>query len=102
MRGHLVDRSQQYGTGATPWSLIAADLTGDGIPDLAVANIDDATVSVLVNQGNGTFAASVDHAVGGDPVSVVARDLNNDGRRDVVVADYSSNDVSIVYGHCGP
>jgi FG-GAP repeat len=46
--------------GAGPVSVAVGDVNGDGKPDLAVANQDDGTVSVLISQGNGTFAAAVD------------------------------------------
>ena len=56
-----------YPTGSDPVSVAAADLNGDGKPDLAVANDGDNTVSVLLNNGDGTFAAKVDYATGIEP-----------------------------------
>ena len=35
-----------------------------GKADLAVVNRSGGTVSVLLNQGNGTFVAAIDYAVG--------------------------------------
>ena len=35
-----------------------ADLTGDGIDDIVTANYGNDTVSVLLGNGNGTFAAA--------------------------------------------
>ena len=43
-----------------------ADLNGDGKPDLAVANVGQ-HVSVLLDNGNGTFAAKVTIATGCTP-----------------------------------
>ena len=49
-----------YATGVEPRTSVAAgDLNGDGKPDLAVANLGNNTVSVLLNNGNGTFADPV-------------------------------------------
>ena len=39
-----------YPAGATPTSVLAADLDGDGKPDLAVANTSGDTVSVLLTR----------------------------------------------------
>ena len=66
-RRHLRRRRSTYAAGDGPDSVAAADLNGDGKPDLAVANCDSDTVSVLLNNGNGTFAATVDYPTGDEP-----------------------------------
>src|SRR5262249_45352768 len=40
---------ETFATGSNPFFVAVADLNGDGKPDLAVANVNDHTVSVLVN-----------------------------------------------------
>ena len=45
-----------YDVGYNPLSVFSADLDGDGDNDLAVANYGSDNVSVLLNNGNGTFA----------------------------------------------
>src|SRR5205814_1914064 len=85
-----------YPTGSNPVSVAAADLNGDGKPDLAVANLGGNTVSVLLNNGNGTFAARVDYTTGSTPWSVAAADLNGDGKPDVAVANINDNTVSLL------
>ena len=75
-------------TGARPLSVAIGDLDGDGKADLAVANFGSNTVSVLRNQGDGTFAAQVGYAVGDSPRSVALRDLDGDGKADLAVANY--------------
>jgi hypothetical protein len=37
------------------YHLAAADFNGDGIPDLAVTNLDEETFDVMLGNGNGTF-----------------------------------------------
>src|SRR5262245_7342598 len=44
-----------YSVGALPFSMIAADLSGDNHPDLVTANKGAGTVSVLVNDSHGVF-----------------------------------------------
>lgn len=45
-----------FATGTSPRGMTVADVNGDGKPDLATANRGSATVSVLLGNGNGTFA----------------------------------------------
>jgi hypothetical protein len=59
-------------------------------------------VSVLLNQGNGTFAAAVNYAAGSSPRSVAAADLNADGRPDLAVANSGSGNVSVLLNACLP
>lgn len=73
--------------GSDPVSVAVGDFNGDGKPDLAVANAKEGgSVSVLLNDGNGTFQAAVNYMVGGVPTSVAAGDFNADGNLDLVVA----------------
>jgi FG-GAP-like repeat len=62
---------------------IAADLNGDGRPDLAGAGAN--VVSVMLGNGEGTFRAKTDFPVGTQTQAVAAGDFNSDGRRDLVV-----------------
>ncbi len=47
------------------FSLAAADINGDGKPDLVVANSGSSSVSVIVGNGDGTFQPAVAYAVRG-------------------------------------
>ncbi len=85
-----------YAAGDRPSSVAAADLNGDGKADLAVANETSGTVSVLLNEGDGTFAPKVDYATGTSPRSLVATDLNGDGKRDLVIANYGGDTVGVL------
>ena len=68
------------------------------MPDLVTANYWDDTVSVLLNNGNGTFAATMAYPTGAAPDSVAAADFNGDGKTDLAVANRSDNTVSILLG----
>ncbi len=87
-----------YPAGSGPNSVFSADLDGDGDNDLAVANggrrFRTSTVSVLLNNADGTFASKVDYAAGEFPESVFSADL--DGDNDLVVANFDSDDVSVL------
>ena len=85
-----------------PIFVAAEDLNSDGTPDLVVKNSASSNVSVLINQGNGTFAPAVNYAAGLGPTSVKAADLNADGRPDLVVANSGGNNVSLLLNTCLP
>src|SRR5450631_415092 len=72
-----------YPAGASPVGVAMADLNGDGKADLAVAS--GTGVSVLLNNGNGTFGAPASYGSGTNPFSVAAGDLNGDGKIDLAV-----------------
>lgn len=80
--------------GPSPDSIAAADVNGDGKPDLIVANNCDGltctngAVSVLQGNGDGTFQAATAYQSGGYAASsLVAKDVNGDGKADLVVAN---------------
>ncbi len=86
--------------------MAAADLNGDGKPDLAIANTGANTVSVLLNDGDGTFAPKVDYPTNAQPGWVVAADLNGDGALDLAVTCFGTNSagytVSVLLNVCYP
>src|SRR5262249_12608715 len=63
----------------------AADLNADSKLDLVVANYDDATVSILAGNGDGTFGRATNYLVSPKPSGLIITDFNFDGRLDVVV-----------------
>jgi len=80
-----------YGVGNNPRAVAMGDLDGDGDLDLVVANWGSDNVSVLLNQGDGTFAGQVTYGVGYDPWAVAVGDLDGDGDPDVVTANWGGN-----------
>jgi hypothetical protein len=81
-----------------PPSLAVADLNGDGKPDLVTTDNYDGLVSVLLNNGNGTFAGPTSFNASGGPESVAVADLNGDGLLDLVTAD-SGDTLSVLPGN---
>src|SRR5262249_53530152 len=86
------------GTGTNPEGLAVGDVSGDGKPDLVVANTYSNTVSVLLGNGNGTFQTKVDYGTELNPVAVALGDLGN-GKMDLVVANNVANTVSTLFGN---
>ena len=75
------------------------DFNRDGKLDLAVADVASNTVSVLLNNGNGSFAPAVSYTVGSAPQSIAVADFNGDGKLDLAVSNGGSNTVSILPGN---
>jgi hypothetical protein len=83
-----------YGVGINPSSAVAADLDGDGWPDLAVVNWVGSTVSILRNNRNGTFGEPVNfnaRGLYGHPYAITAADFDGDGHQDLAVAEDGSS-----------
>ena len=65
-------------------------MDGDVRPDLAVANYDSNSVSVLLGKGDGTFGSQVEYYAGPNPYFLAIGDLNGDGVSDLAVANLNS------------
>jgi hypothetical protein len=90
---------QNFAVGSIAFFVAAADVNGDGKPDLIVANAGSNNVSVLLNTssaGTLSFAAQQTFAVGGNPKSVAIADINGDGKPDIIAANNSDNSLSVL------
>lgn len=78
------------------WGLALGDVTGDGRPDIVTANTHNDTVSVLPNDGTGSFGAFYHFDTGANPGSVVVADIDGDGAADVVAGNRSNDSVAVL------
>ncbi len=88
----LVTRTGRVG------GVTVADFNGDGKPDFAASNYRDATVSVLLGNGDGTFEPQEIFEVAGRPGPVQTADVNGDGRPDLITPNYTTASVSVLLG----
>lgn len=78
-------------------AIVSADLNGDGKADLVLSE-DLSTISVLLGNGDGTFAQPVSYSIGeGCSRAVRVADFNGDGKLDIaVLVDPASQNSSVI------
>jgi hypothetical protein len=75
------------------------DFNGDGIPDLAVADLNAGKVSIYLGKGDGTFGTPMTVATGSGLNTVTVADFNRDGMLDLAVTNTSNGSISIFLGN---
>ncbi len=88
-----------YSVGTNPQAVVAADFNHDGRLDLAVANVESNSVSVLLGTGDGSFQPARVSTTGARPLSVAVGDFNRDGNLDLATANQGDNNVSLLSGN---
>ena len=95
-----------YTLGGTsdPTDVDVGDFNNDGAPDVALADYNaTGTVSMLLNNGDGTFLFVGQFAAGPSPFGGDIGDFNGDGNLDIAIAAGAINggvpNVSVLYGN---
>lgn len=102
------DEEVDYAVGNVPFGVETSDVDSDGLTDLIVWNseFDGAlnllgnTITILRNNGDGTFVDQTEFVTGGFASHVlVSGDLDGDGNVDLVTANSASENLSFILGN---
>jgi hypothetical protein len=85
--------------GTANGSVIVADVTGDGKPDILTADCSNQTITAFVNLGSGSFSAGKSTWAAYSPATISVADVNGDGKLDAIVGDFYSMDVVVLFGN---
>ena len=87
--------------GSTAGSVAAADLNGDGKPDLVVGSATGSGgATVLLGKGDGTFQApAVVGTVNAGGSAIVLADINGDGKLDIVSPNSPTGNIAVLLGN---
>jgi hypothetical protein len=86
--------------GNLPVAIASGDLDTNGTADLAVVNQTDNSVTILLNQGSGTFALGPNSPLptSSSPTSITIADFNQDGHADIAVTNGGANTFRVFLG----
>ncbi|MYA41187.1 MAG: VCBS repeat-containing protein [Gemmatimonadetes bacterium] len=82
-----------------PFSVVAADLNGDGRHDVAAASGEGAgLLATWHGLAERSFRAVGRYEIARGPTKIAAADLNGDGSAEVLVASYAGGEVAVLVG----
>src|SRR5258708_3259656 len=86
--------------GTLPVAVVSGDLDGNASADLAIVNKTDNSVTVLLNNGDGTFRAGPNSPLttAANPTGIALADFNQDGHADIAVTGGDTNTFRVFFG----
>jgi hypothetical protein len=90
-----------YVTGVGPGQAILADVSGDKVADLVVANVPIDLVQVFLGIGDAQFTGGSILTAGDGPQAIVAADIDNDNDLDLITANSLAGTLSLFRNAAG-
>jgi len=94
------------GAGSAPEGIAVADVNGDGLRDVVVADSGSSNVTVFLGAGLGAFTPGTNFTTSTNPATITTNpsavgiaDFNGDGKPDLVTTNNFNNTVSILLGN---
>lgn len=84
--------------GLSPTALAVGDFDDDRVDEIAVANFESRTVTVLRSDGTGNFRIKTTLALTHRPTSLIVGNFNQDKRLDLIVTNFDDGRISIFHG----
>jgi len=95
----IFETPSYYSVGNQPRSAIFSDLNGDSFVDIVAANQSDMSLSVLLNDQDGTFTPGTGCATPAGPWGLASADFNDDLCPDVAAVCYGSGRTQVRLNH---
>lgn len=89
-----------YYSGGIPIGIATGHFNNDNFIDIVAVNANESNLTVLPNNGNGTFAGRVVSSAGYSPHSVIACNLNGDNFDDLVISGSGGTYAYVSKGNC--
>jgi len=87
--------------GGSPNSIETADFNRDGSPDLAIANEEDSSITILLGNGHGQFSPGPGSPFSSNrhPNDIAIADFNNDSNPDLAIANTEISELTLLLGN---
>lgn len=98
LKGDLISsQNSKFFPGTKPYGVAHADFDDDGDLDMIFPNAEKDSITILSNNGSGTFTTATTLFTGAStlPNSLSVADFDRDGDMDFVITQYLSNGISV-------